>query len=214
MERTAERPSTGLFGGENSAADDVKVVRHLVEQPIPQLNDCRAQPSRWRCDYHVAVSGPDHIRRRGYQDLLFEKASNNVRPPHGDALPGNRRLDNDRVIGKNQRTQPHGRLDTGQFEELRPGYARTDLGPIFPRNPQSREAGSFLAISSSYRSNKKKADPRQYGACDTSTGAHQSLVSRPEQRGFMASPYDAIVIGGGHNGLTAAAYFAKAGITD
>src|SRR5258708_21965551 len=41
---------------------------------------------------------------------------------------------------------------------------------------------------------------------------HQSLVSPPEQRGFMASPYDAIVIGGGHNGLTAAAHLAKAGI--
>src|SRR5260221_10250956 len=44
------------------------------------------------------------------------------------------------------------------------------------------------------------------------SACRQSLVSPPEQRGFMASPYDAIVIGGGHNGLTAAVYLAKAGI--
>ena len=36
------------------------------------------------------------------------------------------------------------------------------------------------------------------------------LMAEPE-RGKMASRYDAVIIGGGHNGLTCGAYLARAG---
>ena len=44
----------------------------------------------------------------------------------------------------------------------------------------------------------------------TGSRGRDPLVARPGGNG--ASPYDAIVVGAGHNGLTAAAYLARAGL--
>src|SRR5207253_4493845 len=51
---------------------------------------------------------------------------------------------------------------------------------------------------------------RDHGGERADRRARGPAVARPEG-GLMAGSYDAIVVGGGHNGLVTAAYLAKAG---
>src|SRR5262245_60610323 len=78
-----------------------------------------------------------------------------------------------------------------------PGHAR-------PRPPDRRSSvarsSSETARSGSSPSPETPAAPR----LPRGSPAHR-------MRGLMATPYDAIVIGGGHNGLVNAAYLARAG---
>ena len=209
-------------GAQPALALPVAARAHGRGRVVRRLDDARARtPRRWRATAATAHRPPidgltEADRARVHYFLLFPNTLVSLHPDYvmlHTLWP--READRTEVVCE-WFFEPR---DDASAEGFDPPDAVDVLGPGQPRGlgrlpaDAARHALARATTPGRYTTpGGRRARVRRDGRRPLPRGAAARQSRRDERQRHRAASFDAIVVGGGHNGLTAAAYLARAGM--